>query len=64
MERSLGWTGLLIEADKQAYSRLIRRNRKAYTSPVCLSTKPYPMQVRPLYNMAIKMAFEKLACFD
>jgi hypothetical protein len=45
MERSFGWSGLLIEADKQAYSRLITRNRKVYASPVCLSTKPYPMQV-------------------
>nr|CAH0110633.1 unnamed protein product [Daphnia galeata] len=48
MERSLGWSGLLIEADRKAYSRLLKRNRKAYTAPVCLSTKPYPMQV--IYN--------------
>jgi len=46
MERSLGWGGLLVEADKKAFSQLKYRNRKAYTSPVCLSTKPYPMRVR------------------
>ena len=45
MERWLGWSGLLIEADKKAFGRLISRNRKAYTSPVCLSTKLYPRQV-------------------
>lgn len=48
MERSLDWTGLLVEADKKAYGQLTSRNRKAYTSPACLSTKPYPMEV--VYN--------------
>ncbi|XP_032788643.2 uncharacterized protein LOC116925994 isoform X2 [Daphnia magna] len=51
MERSLNWTGLVIEADKLAFNQLINRNRKAYTSPVCLSTKPYPMEV--VYNATI-----------
>nr|CAH0107082.1 unnamed protein product [Daphnia galeata] len=51
MERWLGWSGLLIEADKKAFGRLISRNRKAYTSPVCLSTKLYPMQV--IYNATV-----------
>ncbi|XP_046638633.1 protein Star-like [Daphnia pulicaria] len=51
MERSLGWTGLLIEADKKAFNQLKYRNRKAYTSPVCLSTKPYPMRV--VYNATV-----------
>ncbi|KAK4010381.1 hypothetical protein OUZ56_019527 [Daphnia magna] len=46
MERSLQWSGLLIEADKKAYSKLLKRNRKAFSSPACLSTKPYPMQVK------------------
>jgi hypothetical protein len=46
MERSLNWTGLLIEADQNAFHKLSSRNRKAYTAPACLSTKPYPIQVR------------------
>ena len=45
MERFFHWSGLLIEADKISHSQLVDRNRKAYTSPVCLSTKPYPMEV-------------------
>ena len=45
MERSLNWTGILIEADQKAYSQLAGRNRKAYSLPVCLSTKPYPVEV-------------------
>lgn len=45
MERSLNWTGILIEADQKAYSQLASRNRKAYSLPVCLSTKPYPVEV-------------------
>ncbi|KZS20615.1 Uncharacterized protein APZ42_012646, partial [Daphnia magna] len=48
MERVLNWTGLLVEADKNALHRLSTRNRKAFIAPTCLSTKPYPMQV--LYN--------------
>ena len=45
MERSFQWSGLLIEADQISHSQLVDRNRRAYTSPVCLSTKPYPMEV-------------------
>ncbi|XP_046637705.1 protein Star-like, partial [Daphnia pulicaria] len=45
MERSLNWTGILIEADQKAFSQLAGRNRKAYSLPVCLSTKPYPVEV-------------------
>ncbi|XP_046638252.1 uncharacterized protein LOC124316381 [Daphnia pulicaria] len=45
MERSLSWSGLLIEADKKSYSLLLSRNRKAYSLPTCISTKPYPTQV-------------------
>lgn len=53
MERSLQWSGLLIEADKKAYSKLLKRNRKAFSSPACLSTKPYPMQVKSPSNKVI-----------
>ena len=45
MERSLNWSGLLIEPDRKAFDQLKTRNRKAFISPLCLSTKPYPMQV-------------------
>nr|CAH0101596.1 unnamed protein product [Daphnia galeata] len=45
MERTLNWTGLLIEANKNAFHLLSTRNRKAYLAPLCLSTQPYPMQV-------------------
>ncbi|XP_045034687.1 uncharacterized protein LOC116933298 isoform X1 [Daphnia magna] len=45
MERVLNWTGLLVEADRKAFDQLATRNRKAFIAPICLSTKPYPMQV-------------------
>ncbi|XP_046452745.1 uncharacterized protein LOC124200519 [Daphnia pulex] len=48
MERFLNWKGMLIEANKKSFDLLSTRNRKAYMSPVCLSTNPYPMQV--FYN--------------
>lgn len=49
MERYLGWSGLLIEADRKAFNKLLTRNRKAYTTPVCLSTELYPIQVSPAH---------------
>jgi hypothetical protein len=45
MERSLNWTGVLIEADQKAFSQLVSRKRKSFILPVCLSTKPYPVEV-------------------
>ncbi|XP_046459069.1 protein Star-like [Daphnia pulex] len=51
MERYLGWSGLLIEADRKAFNKLLTRNRKAYTTPVCLSTELYPIQVN--YNATV-----------
>lgn len=44
-ERSLGWNGVLIEADPDTYQKLSVRGRKSWHSPVCLSTKPYPIKV-------------------
>jgi hypothetical protein len=47
MERHLDWSGLLIEADKKSFAKLISRNRKAFTLPNCCISiiKPYPIQV-------------------
>ena len=42
---SLGWSGILIEADPDTYKKLADRGRKSWNLPVCLSTKPYPIQV-------------------
>ncbi|KAK4006760.1 hypothetical protein OUZ56_011918 [Daphnia magna] len=54
MERSMNWTGLLVEADRKAYRQLSTRNRKAFLAPVCLSTNPYPMKfgklISPWFN--------------
>lgn len=45
MERFLNWTGLLIEADPLNFSKMIRKNRKAWLSPSCLSKTPHPQVV-------------------
>ena len=45
LERRLGWTGLLIEPDEVLYQRLLSKNRKSWTSQVCLSTNSYPEEV-------------------
>ena len=45
LERSLNWTGILIEADQDSFSNLMTKNRKAWAAPICLSTKPYPTEV-------------------
>ena len=45
LEMKHGWTGLLIEARPATYPRLLTRNRKAFTSNICLGLAPYPTEV-------------------
>lgn len=45
LEMNHNWTGLLIEASPNTYKKLMKRNRKAWTSNVCLSLDPYPTKV-------------------
>ncbi|XP_043248770.1 uncharacterized protein LOC122395349 [Colletes gigas] len=42
LERQLGWTGLLVEADPISFSKMLQKNRKAYLTPTCLGIQPYP----------------------
>ncbi|XP_066938266.1 uncharacterized protein [Macrobrachium rosenbergii] len=42
LERLYGWTGLLVEVDQELFSRLLKKNRKAWASNTCLATLPYP----------------------
>lgn len=42
LERYLNWTGLLIEPDPLNFIEVIKRNRRAWLSPTCLSINPYP----------------------
>jgi FkbM family methyltransferase len=39
LEKSFGWTGLLVEADERFFASL-RENRSAALAPVCLDSKP------------------------
>ncbi|XP_050423715.1 uncharacterized protein LOC126835279 isoform X2 [Adelges cooleyi] len=41
-ERFFGWNGLLIEADPLNFAKMLRKGRRAYLSPTCLSINPYP----------------------
>lgn len=42
LEKEMNWSGLLVEPNPYSYKELIKKNRKAWTSNSCLSTKPYP----------------------
>lgn len=42
LERFLGWTGLLVEADPKNFKKMLQKNRKAYLTPTCLAIQPYP----------------------
>ncbi|KAK2720309.1 protein Star-like [Artemia franciscana] len=42
MERSLNWSGILIEGDPKNFELLKKKNRRAHSFPVCLSPFPYP----------------------
>lgn len=41
-ERLLNWTGLLVEADPLNFSKMLKKNRRAYLTPTCLGIRPYP----------------------
>ncbi|XP_059082225.1 protein Star-like [Tigriopus californicus] len=45
MERHLGWTGLLIEADQIAVPDLVGTNRQSWMVPNCLSVSPQVSEV-------------------
>ncbi|XP_020290568.1 uncharacterized protein LOC109858082 [Pseudomyrmex gracilis] len=43
LERFNGWTGLLIEADPINFTKMLRKNRRAYLSPTCLGVIEKPV---------------------
>lgn len=45
LERDYGWNGLLVEADPFNFAELRKKNRKAWTSPACLSVEPKAQRV-------------------
>ncbi|KAK4010369.1 hypothetical protein OUZ56_019515 [Daphnia magna] len=45
LERKFNWGGILIEANPEAFKKLLSRNRKSWTLPICLSLEPFPTQV-------------------
>ncbi|XP_076030830.1 protein Star-like [Oratosquilla oratoria] len=45
LERYLGWTGILIEADPKNFRLLESKNRNSLAVNACLSTLPYPNKV-------------------
>jgi len=45
LEADLGWTGLLIEPNKEAYAELRENKRKAQSLNACLSPTSSPIQV-------------------
>ncbi|XP_053994211.1 uncharacterized protein LOC128884690 isoform X1 [Hylaeus volcanicus] len=42
LERELGWSGLLVEADPINFAKMLTKNRRAYLTPTCLSVGQYP----------------------
>ncbi|CAH1738172.1 unnamed protein product [Aphis gossypii] len=60
-ERFYGWTGLLIEADPLNFAKMLKKGRRAYLSPTCLSINPYPEIVSFLQrsNMG-RIAYEEV----
>ncbi|EFX85456.1 hypothetical protein DAPPUDRAFT_314237 [Daphnia pulex] len=45
LERKFNWGGILIEANPITFQKLMSRNRKSWTLPVCLSLEPFPTKV-------------------
>merc|ERR1719225_1384792 len=45
LETQLGWTGLLVEPNKQAFQTLVGKRRNAYSINSCLSPNRYAQQI-------------------
>ena len=45
MERSMNWSGILIEPEPKSYKDLLGRKRRAWSVPACLSLEKYPTEV-------------------
>lgn len=45
LERMRNWNGLLVEPNPDVFTKLIKKNRKAYAINACLSTEAYPKKV-------------------
>jgi hypothetical protein len=45
MEKTLRWQGLLIDGSRQSHRKLPAGNRQVDSLPICLSPKPFPVQV-------------------
>ncbi|XP_068233845.1 protein Star-like [Palaemon carinicauda] len=44
LEQSFGWTGLLIEPDKDSFQHLLHKHRRAWLSNTCLTPNMYPKE--------------------
>ncbi|XP_045581213.2 protein Star [Procambarus clarkii] len=42
LEKSLGWTGLLVEPNERLYKKLLKKGRKAQLTKTCVSPYTYP----------------------
>ncbi|XP_043196494.1 uncharacterized protein LOC122367465 [Amphibalanus amphitrite] len=53
MERFLGWTGLLVEADPSNFRKVLSKKRNAWSVNVCLNSRNVKSQVRfkPAFNV-------------
>ncbi|XP_068207814.1 uncharacterized protein [Palaemon carinicauda] len=49
LERSLGWTGLLIEPNEDLYRRLLKKGRKSISAKACVSPYSYPAKLKFSY---------------
>ncbi|XP_068234058.1 protein Star-like [Palaemon carinicauda] len=44
LEQTLGWSGLLVESDRESYQQLLQKHRRAWSSNTCLSNSSYPKE--------------------
>ncbi len=62
LESYFGWEGLLVEADPTYQAQLLKKNRKVWIAPVCLSPKPYPLKVSIFKNTTCFNIITKCKC--
>lgn len=47
LEREKGWSGLLVEPDRDMFAVLLSKHRRAWASHSCLATSSHPSQASP-----------------
>ncbi|XP_042234401.1 uncharacterized protein LOC121874342 [Homarus americanus] len=59
LEKTLGWTGLLVEPNEHLYKKILKKGRKAQLTKACISPYSYPTVLKLAYPVIKEGASEE-----